>query len=283
MRWPGLPYPIVIAEHFLRLVRPNAWAADRTRDERRAVMKRSAAMGLLMINCIACIAAGTDSKGPVLRGRVVDEAGRPLPNVRVVLYGGVATRLRGQETQTDADGRYRFDPLSTGAMILPETGGGQYETGVQVEHDSYVPADGQSWRDIQVPIVDRHEVVLDITMVLGGRIRGVVADSETGRPAPNLDLRIQNGFLNGEKESTFLVYVTTDSEGRFESAPLFPDRYVIEINDHAFQGKYRYPRIGKADVARAQTTEVQLTTRERPDLQDPFTITGTAKATDGKK
>ena len=41
------------------------------------------------------------AKQSTLRGQVVDESGNPLPHVKVVLYGGFITRIRGQETHTD--------------------------------------------------------------------------------------------------------------------------------------------------------------------------------------
>ena len=228
------------------------------------------------------LAAQTPAQGPILRGRLVDDAGKPVPGVHVVLYGGLAIRFRGQEAITDTDGRYRFDPLKTGAPMLGEHGRGQFYTGVQFKHDTHVPADGTSWRDIRVPTTDRHEEVLDVTMTRGGKIRGVLVDAENGNPLADQSLRLYNGFLQGKEQGEFFVYATTDKDGRFESDPLLPDHYVVDINENDFQGKYRYPKIGKVKVEAGETAEVKLTTRERPDLQDPFVITGTAKSVDGK-
>jgi hypothetical protein len=166
-------------------------------------------------------------------------------------------------------------------MMLPDDKPSEYYTGVQFTHDLYVPADGESWRDIQVPMVDRHEKVLALTMTRGGKVSGTIVHTESEKPAANLDLRIHNGFIKGD-DGTFLVYATTDAAGKFQSAALFPGRYVIEINDNDFEGKYRYPKIGAVDITAGDIAEVTLTTRERLDLQDPFQITGTAKGMDGK-
>ena len=220
---------------------------------------------------------------PILRGRIVDVAGKPVPAVEVILYAGVGTRFRGQTTATDANGEYRFDPLKTGTVILPgDLEGGKYYTGVKLKHAEYVPADGHSWRDVNVPLLDRHEKILDVTMTRGGKVRGIVVDAESDKPVPELDLRIHNGFITGEENGIFHVYVKTGADGQFLSEPIFPGQYVIDINDGNYQGKYRYPKIGKTEVRAAETTELRLTTSDRPDLQDPFHITGTALGDDGK-
>jgi beta-lactamase regulating signal transducer with metallopeptidase domain len=219
--------------------------------------------------------------GPVLHGRVTDEQGKPIAGVQVDLYSGLATRFRGQETRTDAHGEYRFDPLETGGIMLTDEGGSYY-TGVEFKHDQYVPADGKSWRDIQVPVQANHEEVLDIKMTLGGKVSGTVIDARSGKPVPELGLRIHNGFVHGMEDGDFQVYVTTDKDGAFTSVPLFPGRYVIDINDNNFQRLYSYPKIGAVTIRAGETAKLQLTTEERPDLQDPFQITGMALGEDGQ-
>ena len=51
--------------------------------------------------------------GPALEGRISDEAGLPLRGAKVILYGGMATRWKIAEAETDADGRYRFDSVQS--------------------------------------------------------------------------------------------------------------------------------------------------------------------------
>ncbi len=211
----------------------------------------------------------TNKRGPILRGRVTDESDNPISDVRVVLYSGIATRWRGQDTMTNAQGEYRFDPLKTGARMMPDDGPSQWYTGVKFNHATHVPADGNSWRDIRVPMVEGHEEILDLRMTRGGKVSGIVMDAESGEPSPELDLRIHHGLTGGDKNGSFLNYVTTDKRGRFLSDAIYPGQYVIDINDNDYQGKYKYPKIGKVVVQAGETTEVRLSTRERPDLQDP--------------
>jgi beta-lactamase regulating signal transducer with metallopeptidase domain/protocatechuate 3,4-dioxygenase beta subunit len=195
--------------------------------------------------------------GPVLKGHVVAESGKPVSDVTVVLYGGLATRFRGQETKTDDKGNYEFKPLKTGAMEFPENGRSDWFTGVQFKHPEFVPADGKSWRDISVPNEPDHVEVLDLKMVGGGKIRATVIDPTSSKPISDLDLRIYNGSLDRNKTGDFLAYAKTDAEGSFTSEPLFPGHYVVEINDNNYRGK-NYPKIGQADVRAGETTSLRL-------------------------
>ncbi|QDT88439.1 carboxypeptidase regulatory-like domain-containing protein [Gimesia algae] len=225
-------------------------------------------------------------KKPVLYGRITDTEGKPIPDVEVQLYSGVATRFRGQKTTTDADGKYRFDPLKTGTAIIlddtPEDKRAYQHFGVQFHHPQYVPADSQSWRDLNVSLKEPEEKEFNLKMRRGGFIKGTVIDPKTGKPLPKLDLRIGNSFFLKNQRNSFMVYATTDDAGQFTTTPLFPGKYLIEINDSDYQDEFRYPKIGSAQVEAGNTTELQLTSSAEKIFQDPFQITGTAKADDGK-
>ena len=220
-----------------------------------------------------------DQAGPVLNGKLTDQEGQPIEGVKVVLYGGVATRFRGQEATTNSKGEYEFKPLKTGAMVLGDDAA-SYMTGMQFIHDTYVPADGKSWRDIRVEISKETIKQFDLAMTQGGTINGTVIDDETGKPLADLGLRIHNGQRRSNT-GTYLKYATTDAQGRFESGTLFPGRYVIDVNDNDFRGK-RYPKIGTANVTAGNTSTIKLTSSEDPTLIDSFRITGTAKDADGQ-
>jgi beta-lactamase regulating signal transducer with metallopeptidase domain len=214
--------------------------------------------------------------GVALHGTVTAESGAPVKDVRIILYGGEATRFRGQEVTTDADGRYRFDPLKTGAYIVHKPEPGEFFVGVQFKHPELVPVDGLSWHDIRVTDVAGEDKAFDMKMKRGGIGKGNVVDADSGKPASGLNLRIRNGFFKGTNGDEFLVYATTDEGGEFTSEPLSPGRYVIEINHVG------YRKLGSVDARAGETSQVQLTTRESPALEDPFTISGTAVGDDGK-
>ena len=44
------------------------------------------------------------ARGPALQGRIADEAGRPLRGAKIILYGGMATRWKIADAETDAQG-----------------------------------------------------------------------------------------------------------------------------------------------------------------------------------
>ncbi|WP_417392112.1 carboxypeptidase regulatory-like domain-containing protein [Gimesia sp.] len=225
-------------------------------------------------------------KKPVLYGRITDTKGKPIPDVEVQLYSGVATRFRGQKTTTDTDGKYRFDPLETGTAIIsgdmPQERSASYHVGVQFHHPAFVPADGKSWRDLSVSLKEPEEKEFNLKMSRGGFIKGTVVDPKTGKPMPNLYLRIDNQFFLKDKRNTYLVYTTTDDAGQFMTAALFPGKYLIEINNVHFKDRYRYPKIGSAKVEASKTTDIKLTSDQAKMFQDPFHITGDAIGKDGK-
>jgi RNA polymerase sigma factor (sigma-70 family) len=193
-----------------------------------------------------------DKQGPILTGRIVDEGGRPLPGVKIVLYGGLVTRWKGQETTTDQDGRYRFDPLRTGAYFKQDPSGRwDWRPGMRLMHPTHVSADGKSWWDIDVPGIDRQEHAQDFRMVPGGWLKGRVLDPKTKKPLRRLDLRIGGPDTRRPK---FHVYARTDDAGQFTSEPLFPGEYAIDVN----VPELNYPVLGRVQIEARKTLEQDL-------------------------
>ncbi len=191
-------------------------------------------------------------QGPILTGRIVDEAGRPLAGAKIILYSGLATRWKGQETTTDREGRYRFDPLETGSMIKAEPGDRwDLRPGMRIEHPTHVSADGKSWWDITVPGIDRKEHVQDFRMVPGGRLAGRVLDPKTRVPLKRLSLNIGSP---SKRNSRFHVYARTDDEGRFTSEPLFPGEYVVYVN----VTELGMPELGRVRIEAKKTLEKEF-------------------------
>ena len=101
-------------------IRPNIQAPG---DVLRSVMRSlsALALSLLLASCSAPESEPTEAapeawdspsdQGPVLIGTVRSPDGAPLANVQVRTHGGLATRWVLQTTRTDAEGRFRFDPV----------------------------------------------------------------------------------------------------------------------------------------------------------------------------
>jgi hypothetical protein len=183
-------------------------------------------------------------KGPTLQGRITDEAGKPLPDTKVILHGGLATRWKIAEADTDADGRYRIDDVRSSMIKAAKEDRWDYNVGIRIEHPTHVEADGRSWRDIRIPAVPGHVETLDLKLAPGGHIEGVIKDARTGEPLKKLDLRIMTPTRSHGHGSTFHAYATTDDRGQFLSISLYPGEYDVEANSATLD----YPVLGRVKV-----------------------------------
>jgi protocatechuate 3,4-dioxygenase beta subunit len=194
------------------------------------------------------------SAAPILQGRVTDEKGTPIPDVDIILFGGLATRWKVASAKTDSNGEYKFDPCRYGAMVVDEDERRwDYYIGMTLSHHKFASADGNSWWDVRVPQIDRHVVHKDFVMTLGGTLSGTVTGPGE-QPANELDLRIRPA-APGNETSKYWRYAKTNANGDFKEAGLYPRAYDIQVNSPEFG----YPVIGRAEVKASLTTEVDLT------------------------
>lgn len=176
------------------------------------------------------------AKRSTIEGNVT-ENNQPVPNAKIILYGGLATRWKIAESTSDEHGHYRFENV-IGDFI-----------GVQVKHERLVPADGKNWRDINGPQIGTPQR-LDMQMTAGGFIAGQLIDNNK-QPRSNLPLRIMLTAPGVQKgSSNFVVYATTDANGAFTSEPLYPGTYVIEENMDSFTV------LGEIHVTAGQTSKL---------------------------
>ncbi len=112
----------------------------------------------------------TLAKGHRIRGRVVDEQGRPLTGVSVYTNGyGTVGRDIGQST-TDVEGRFEFDSLTA---VCPFT----------FNKNGYSDMDC-----VKLPLDGPEEVT--VAMRSAGVIRGRVVDDRTGKPLSPFKVRV---------------------------------------------------------------------------------------------
>src|SRR4051812_29705381 len=188
-------------------------------------------------------------KGPTLQGRVTDGAGKPLAGAKIILYGGLATRWKVAEADTNADGRYRIDDVRSSLIKDAKEDRWDYNVGVRIEHPTHVEADGRSWRDIRFPADAGHFETLDLNLAQGSHIEGLLKDAKSGEPLRKLDLRIMTPAGSHGHGSTFRAYATTDDEGRFRSISFFPGEYDVEANSTTLD----YPVLGRVRVEAGTT------------------------------
>gem|GEM_PF-2917292 len=192
-------------------------------------------------------------KSAILEGRIVDELGRPVPGVRVKLYGGFATRWEVGDAVTNDKGVYRFDPAPHGGMIQHTAADGakvwRNSLGMRIEHPDYCAEDNNGWWDFQIPF-DSGTYYRDMRVKLGGTLHGALLDDK-GAPAIGLDLRV----IGISPLISATANATTDEGGIFRiDHALCPGDYEIQLNDP----KADYQSLGRVTIAAGAPTNAQL-------------------------
>lgn len=185
----------------------------------------------LLPHISACHSTGprTETARAALTGRLLTQDGKPVAGAEIRIYGGLATRWEIDRTQSDATGRYAFDPLVGGAMVQSSDGSRwDHYVGMSIEHPRYAAADGQSWWDVTVP-ADEH-VTRDFVMQRAGDVHGAVRDPR-GLPCRGLALRM---CAPNCESVNYIRYAETDEHGTFAEAGLAPGTYLLQENGHPY-------------------------------------------------
>lgn len=202
-----------------------------------------------------------------IRGRALARLdGAPVPGARVQLLafppaaapvmgrmlriGGVPQEFEGRArpvavTTTDAAGEFQFEGVRRGKFYL------------DVISEYYLPESPQ-----QVRVLASGEGgPVDVWMLLGGSIAGVVVDSE-GRPLGDVRVMLEPGvnlFLESVRQGVFrILEARTDGQGRFLFGGVAPGR-GYELTATAPEIAVSHET--SVDVAVGETTEVVLRAR----------------------
>ena len=175
-----------------------------------------AALGTILGRSIPPLQAGGElgfevvmTKGPTLRGTVVDAAGHAVAGAHLAFHMGRSDAPRGGGFQilretTDAQGRFTFGGLPPLAHLE-----------VTVHHEDHP----STTTEID-PNRSAGEVPLRIVLPAPGRIAGRVVDA-AGRPAANV--RVQ---CDGARD-----VVVSDAQGRFDFERVAPGRRRLSLGD----------------------------------------------------
>jgi uncharacterized GH25 family protein len=144
--------------------------------------------------------------GATVSGKVVDEAGKPIANARVVPRDAgrfwQPVDVLHDAVVTSADGTFAFPALAAGS----------YRFGAF--HDMLAPGDSATYTiDGTTPTTG-----VEIVLKAGGVIRGIVRDTSK-QPVPHASVRVGPGIVDGNMMAGFggnTRQVTADEDGTFE-------------------------------------------------------------------
>ena len=158
------------------------------------VTQSEARAGTLVLSLVA----GTSAMGTV-KGRVVDDAGRPVEGAQVTVaqHGGPPS-----EATTSADGLFELSVAG--------------DAHVHASRAPYVPVDA----------VARPGAELTLVLHSGCSLRGTVHDRERHAPVVSFTVVLQRVAGAGPVPSSPTVY---DAEGRFEVRGATPGRYAVQV------------------------------------------------------
>lgn len=163
-----------------------------------------------------------------LTGQVVDGHGQPLRAQVDVYSEAVGERARGQNTKTDAEGRFVFPALSAGSYglrVWVEYRGGHYH---------------RVLGNVQLRPGERREnVILTFDLGEGLSIRGRVLDQD-GKPVAGAEAMTSLPKGEGVME---MVTSATDAQGNYELAGLPQGEYQVGVNHRTLYAEESYANV----------------------------------------
>ncbi len=172
------------------------------------------------------------TRGATLRGRVVDEYGRPVEGAEVEarfrgLLGEVADELR--ETETDAEGAFELAHVPGGRIEL-RASHEEFREGLLVPEQELVEGD----------LLERLEIVLKAGATITGRVAFPDGTPAAGAMVrASLDVREMQGGLDGlEFARNRGGFATAGEDGSFVIAGLHPRSLLVKASLDVDEGEH---------------------------------------------
>lgn len=156
------------------------------------------------------------------------------------IFGAVTVRPWGTQDQTDwpavaavrvfVHGAVEREALTTesGEFLISGLPNGDYDVEVRAPEGR---SDVAFPKPVRVTLSGDHAAAnLDFFADVNGMIEGAVVD-ESGKPVPNLQLRVHAGPTADAAARDAFGILTTDADGRYRGTSLAPGRYLITILD----------------------------------------------------
>ena len=180
------------------------------------------------------------TKGATIKGRVVNQAGQPIPGALVSTHENdfttsefrdtfgdmFPTNVKSQKTRAAADGSFEL------TAIRPD------QLQVTIEHDGFT-----TWRQRNLKLAESQVYDLGtVRMSQGGKVTGVLRN-RAGETVPGAQVRMQPQISQGGAQIIRRPYTTvTDSKGNFTFTNVQPGQYDLftagsaSANDNPFIG-----------------------------------------------
>jgi hypothetical protein len=178
----------------------------------------------------------------MLRGTVVDSAGKELPEVKVTVVAAADPKQRW-ETRTDAGGRFQLPDLPAGLFTLELSRPG-YRTGrhLGLKLDSLLCS-----VRVAMQTGEPNRVVTERFAELRGRVRDAAGD-----PVAEAQVELRGGnFVRG-------LSLLTDAEGEFQVANIQSGDYTMQVAAPGFQTTERPLPVRPEGASRSVTVNIEL-------------------------
>jgi uncharacterized GH25 family protein len=163
-------------------------------------------------------------RGGVLKGRVLDRAGKPVPGtmVRLKMFNPRAGVEDSPPVKADAEGAFRMEGVPRGKGILRAEAPGFFQP-------DYPQQEWQALQQGNIPEACAAEVpaegegTKDLVLAPGGVVEGVVVDRD-GKPAPGISVNL---YAKGPKGGGGGTGGLSDAEGKFRAEGAAPGEEVV--------------------------------------------------------
>lgn len=175
-----------------------------------------------------------------ITGRIVNEAGQPIPNAGVYLRkSGVSSGLNRTIT-TDEDGRFKADDLTPGAYTITAAVPGYVPEIDPVQREYHRIGESVDLRMIKGGVITGAVTASSAETLAGVRVHAIRVRDTEGRPIRGVE---QSGTSR-----------QTDDRGIYRLYGLQPGSYVIAVNDGGQNSYPASPFVGDAPTYYPSTT-----------------------------
>jgi len=204
----------------------------------------------------------------IIKGRVTNQAGQPLPNVtvRAIVHEGPYSRF---DAITNANGEYQITGLDLNKYILKTLNSLGY---LDEFYNNVYNQDLAEPIKVNIgAVLEGYDFELGRGGFISGRVMGIFSDRT--EPLSMIDIH----FLDAERKNERIGSTFTDSSGQYISPALYPSRYVVKV----FGVSQNFVPIYWPDSFYIQNAELVEVFQERETVNIDFKLQATGSQITG--